>query len=190
MSMSVSSSKMDNLQEMQTAYLIAIAELEATKQDVTKLKQQHIESTLTIASLKEEIARLMEQLLLLKEQKFGKSSEKDPGEPILSSGGNGFIGGLSEIEQVSGYTRKKAGKSCGRSINLDTLPSYTIYHDLDEKDKICSCCNKPLVKIGQDISRQVEALPMRLYYATAFFFIIVTRWILCSINCFINRPEQ
>ena len=66
MSMPVSSSKMDNLQELQTAYLIAIAELEATKQDVTKLKQQHIESTLTIASLKEEIARLMEQLLLLK----------------------------------------------------------------------------------------------------------------------------
>jgi transposase len=163
MSMQTSFSQIGAFQELQASYLIATAELEAARQDVNRLQQQHIESTLEIASLKEEISRLMEQLLLLKKQKFGQSSEKDPGETVILPGEDGFVSDPDKMEQVSGYIRKKSSKSCGRSIDLDALPNYTIYHDLDETNKNCSCCNKPLVKIGQDTSRQVEVLPMRLY---------------------------
>ncbi|MBY0415067.1 MAG: IS66 family transposase [Bdellovibrionales bacterium] len=170
MSMLVSSDKIAEFAELQTAYLIATGELAAAKQEINRLQQEvynlqrkQQESALEMASLKEEVARLMEQLLLLKKQKFGKSSEINPGETIILPGEDNFISDHDKSILVSSYSRQKPSKSRGRNIDLSTLPRYIIYHDLDDEHKNCICCNKPLVKIGQDVSEQLEVLPMRIY---------------------------
>lgn len=76
------------------------------------------------------------------------------GEPINTEG---------ELQVVSGYTRQKGKKSCGRLIDTSNLPRHKIYHDLPESEQICKGCNNHLVKIGEYVSEQLEIFPAKLY---------------------------
>lgn len=104
------------------------------------------------ARLIEENKRLQELLKLAQANRFGKKSET--GElPTLPDAG--------EAVSVKAHTRQK--KSCGRLIDLSLLPRQTVYHDLPEDKKTCTCCHMALKSIGQDISEKLEVIPQRLY---------------------------
>lgn len=120
-------------------------ENEELKEEVSTLKAEN-------DALQNEIVRLKEQLELAKHQRFGKKSEI--GEPLSN-------GEPSYLIQVNAHTRKK--KTKGRLIDLSLLPKRTIYHDLPDDEKVCSCCKKALHRIGEDSSEQIEVLPQRLY---------------------------
>ncbi len=45
------------------------------------------------------------------------------------------------------------------------MPRHQFYHDLPEDHKKCRVCQHDLERIGQEISEQVEVLPLKLYVA-------------------------
>lgn len=140
------------------AYSVSMAEHEEALTKIKALESLQQESNIKIASLEEEINRLKEQVKLMQERRFGKKSEVNAGEAIVNSD-------ESLLQAVSGYTRKKGRKSRGRTIDTSKLPRHQFYHDLLEADKTCTGCNKPLEKMGQEVSEQLEVLPLQLYVA-------------------------
>jgi transposase len=128
-------------------------DIDALKTENQRLKTEN--STLKTENnvLQDEITRLREQLKLAQQRHFGKKSEI--GEPLAEEQDS------SPLVQIAAHARKK--KTKGRLIDLSLLPRRTVYHDLPEDEKNCLCCQKPLSRIGQDVSEQVEVLPQRLY---------------------------
>jgi transposase len=118
------------------------------------LNAEYQDALKKIAALESEIARLTEQLVLMQHQRFGKKTEVSLGEAVVD-----------ETQTVAGYTRKKGHKSAGRLVDTSLLPRQKIIHDLSEAEKLCTGCHHPLSCMGQDISEQLEVLPLQLYVA-------------------------
>ena len=147
----------DRLKQFEAYSLLMVEYEEAIK------KNQYLESTqqaleIKVLSLEEEIVRLKEQVRLMQHRHFGKKSEVQIGEPLADPTS-------SQLQTVSGYTRNKGRKNYGRTIDTSILPRHRVYHDLSEENKICRGCHSALEKIGEEVSEQLEVLPMHLYVA-------------------------
>lgn len=127
-------------------------QIESIQSENNELKAENLSLKTEVNTLQDEVARLKEQLELAKHQRFGKKSEV--GEPLSNTD-------ASKLIHVHAHIRKK--KTKGRLIDLSLLPRRKVYHDLPENEKICTCCDKPLKRIGEDVSEQIEVLPQRLY---------------------------
>ena len=101
-----------------------------------------------VACLREEITELKELLRLQRQRRFGKKGEANKSNDEKASA----------TITVATHTRKK---KIGRLLDTKNLHRYCIVHDLTESEKVCSCCNKPLHSIGQDVSEQVEIIPAK-----------------------------
>ena len=128
---------------------------EESLQEIKHLKSLLQEDKNKIVGLEEEVARLKEQLNLMQHQIFGKKSEAHVGEPINPED--------VQLQVVSGYTRQKGKKSCGRLIDTSKLLRHKIYYDLLDSEKTCKICSNNLVKIGESVSEQIELFPAKLY---------------------------
>ncbi len=119
-----------------------------------------LESVLeTNLALRKEIHSLKEQLDWFKRQVFGKRSEKiiesTPEQPTLFD-----LNLVSKTEeptkQVKGYARKSDNNRDSSKISFpDDIPVTRIIIDLKDHEKICPVTNKPLVKIGDEISQKL-----------------------------------
>jgi len=49
-----------------------------------------------------------------------------------------------------------------RQIDWDKLHQIRHDHDLDEEDKTCLCCGRPMDRIGEDVTRELELQPATL----------------------------
>src|SRR5690349_18241011 len=141
----------DALTQCQTAYSLLMSDYEEALRKIQSLDAK-------VLNLEEEIVRLKEQLKLMQHRQFGKKTEINVGETIIDAND-------SLLQTVSGYTRKKGVKSRGRLIDTSQLPRHQFYHDLPEDHKKCRVCQHDLERIGQEISEQVEVLPLKLYVA-------------------------
>ena len=114
----------------------------------------------------EEVRILYEQIKLLRQQLFGRKSEKSPNNHL-----NIHIKPLFDIPEpededeedeseeiiVPAHTRKKGG----RKPLPDDLPRVEVVHDIPEEEKICSCgCIKK--RIGEEVSEQLDIVPARI----------------------------
>lgn len=106
------------LDQLKMAYMLGF-ELDKAKEEIQHLSSLKQQADIEITSLKEEVARLKEQLQLAQTHRFGKKSEV--GEPISN---------LDKSIVVAAHSRKISKKSCGRTIDTSQLPRYTIRHDL------------------------------------------------------------
>lgn len=59
--------------------------------------------------------------------------------------------------EVKAYRRRQK-----RQIDWDQLPQVRHDHDLEEKDKTCLCCGRPMKCIGEDVTRELEYQPAKL----------------------------
>jgi transposase len=148
----------NSLLQSKLVYSVSLAEYEEAIQKNQNLEALLQASNHRITNLEEEIKRLKEQLQHMHHQRFGKKSEKEVGEPSAE-----LNPGL--LQMVSGYTRKKGLKTQGRTIDTSTLPRHKFYHDLPEEQRTCKGCHAALERIGQDVSEQLEVLPLQLYVA-------------------------
>jgi len=110
----------------------------------------------------------LQELLLLRYRQFAQKSEKLPKEEQLQA----WLFNETEthskekdtdeerlnIIKVSSHKRRKRG----RKPLPSNLPAEEIIHDLSEEEKICSCCNNQLKKIGEDKSEELEYIPAQL----------------------------
>ncbi len=106
---------------------------------------------------------LIEQIRLLRQQMFGRKSEKmSPVPPNTQK----TIFDMPEHEDteeeaeeivIPAHTRKKPGR---RSLPED-LPREEIIHDIPEEEKICACgCMKK--RIGEEVSEQLDIIPAQV----------------------------
>lgn len=123
-------------------------------------------------ALQEENARLYLAIRQLKQQHYGRKSEKlDVELPQLPGLQNLFDeAGLEPAEepeeetseQVVDPKKPEKKKKPGRRPLPKDLPRERIVHDLPETKKQCTCCGHPMVKFGEETSEQLEYIPAQL----------------------------
>jgi transposase len=131
-----------DFQKLEMAYNLRGIELDTLRERVT--------------SLEEEVARLKELLKLQQDRLFGKKSEANLGtnEPGIVDPANTDP---NTVVTVASHTRKKRGP---RTLDTINLPRYSVIHDLPLGQQICNCGN-PLHFVRDDISEQLEVIPVR-----------------------------
>jgi transposase len=152
-------------------------ELNTEKEKTNKLNCELTEAQKETNSLNQELKIAQEKITWFEEQfkinrqrQFGRSSERsnedNQGYPkqqlLFDAAVADDIETKAETENIT-YTRRKPKqkKGCGRKLDTSKLPRERIVHDISEVDKKCSCGNE-LVKIGENISEQLEFIPATL----------------------------
>lgn len=64
-----------------------------------------------------------------------------------------------DTEPAPPSRRKRRRHEHGRNPLPDNLPRIEIEHDLDENEKPCPCCGEVRLRIGQEVSEQLEIIP-------------------------------
>ncbi|MFT3742417.1 MAG: IS66 family transposase [Gammaproteobacteria bacterium] len=153
--------KQKNLSCLQAAYHSGLGLYELWQENHWLRSQLH-RSEMAVETLLDEVNRLKEQLKLAQSRHFGK--KRDSGDlplvPALSM--DLTLDTTNPTITVCAHSRKKGPKS-GRLIDLSSLPSFQIHHDLD--DKTCYSCHQALRMMGTETSEQLEMLPQRFYRA-------------------------
>jgi transposase len=117
------------------------------------------------------IQHLLEQFILLRHKQFGISSEHISGQGRLFDEVEVLAAGTSEAQDtalippetpVSSDAAKPEAKARGKRASLPPeLPRVDIVHDVPESERTCPC-GTPMVVIGQQISEQLDIVPMQI----------------------------
>jgi len=156
--------------EQQVADAKGQAERQSTEsaQQVAELERVLDETSATYQSLQETHAATLEELAWYKRWAFGRRQER-----FTEGQGQGHLFELdsppaaespesatpeAEAEsEVKGHRRRKK-----RKIDWDKLRQIRHEHDLKPEEKVCSCCNREMACIGEDITRELEFEPAKL----------------------------
>ncbi len=164
----------DDLEQCQQLLLAAYKQSVQLEGQAAKAEQRVVEISRvldeTAASYQEiqnEHATTLEQLAWFKRWVFGRKRER-----IGDAQGQGHLFELdplpeSETEdsaseqeaevEIKGHRRRK-----NRKIDWDKLQQVRHEHDLPEEEKTCSCCDRPMDRIGEDVTRELEFQPSKL----------------------------
>ncbi len=107
-------------------------------------------------------ARLMDNLRLSQQARFGRKSEKlsdDDDNPMLPGIGQVFDEASVDVEPKK-QAKKRAAQG-GRKPLPEKLPREEATHDIQEHEKVCSC-GHPLHCIGKEESEQLEVIPAQV----------------------------
>ena len=117
------------------------------------------------AALKLQVQSLQEQVALLKRYIFGHKSEKLP-PGLMADSIDLFAGELPSCEtlpetvQIPAHQRVLQAKpGHGREMLPDNLPCEVTTLDVSEAEKICPCCGKARVCIGNDVREELDIIP-------------------------------
>lgn len=114
-----------------------------------------------LASAREVIADLKEQLDWFKKQFFGAKSERliDDDQEQLQFPGLEVFQEEAEETTVKGHIRKKSFQEKTKIEYPQDLPKEQTFLDLPEDQKICPITGEPLKKIGEEISQKLAYNP-------------------------------
>ena len=120
------------------------------------------------------ILELYEQLRLARRRMFGPSSESHAGQAWLfdeaealaqaAPEAGGDTAQLPPATEPSVQTPAEAGKKKVRGKRKPLpieLPRIDVIHDVPEAERTCAC-GTPMVEIGQDVSEQLDIVPMQV----------------------------
>ena len=122
-----------------------------------------------IATFKEEISILKEQLAWFKKQIFGQKSERIVADlatqPLLPEIATADSHAKEPEKEKISYERIKRPRNCGGdTISFpDDLPVKRVELDIPECEKICPESGEPLVCIGHDVSRKLGRSPEQFF---------------------------
>jgi len=149
------------LVEQQNAHLAVVA---AMHQEAAAIRQE----------AHDYVMRMLEQATLARQRMFGTSSEQmsaqsrlfDEAEVLAQTSTEAQDTAPIEPEQpvaVDAPSGKLSVKPArGKRVALATgLPRVDVLHDVPEADRTCAC-GTPMVEIGQDISEQLDIVPMQV----------------------------
>lgn len=123
----------------------------------------------------EQITRIIEQLVLARHRQFGVSSEQLAGQARLfdeaevlaqtTSAADDIAPILPESAAGDDHAKKPANaahsKRGKRSALPVALPRIDVIHDVPEHQRTCPC-GTPMIAIGQDVSEQLDIVPMQV----------------------------
>ncbi|HYX34380.1 MAG TPA: IS66 family transposase [Oligoflexus sp.] len=120
------------------------------------------------ARLREDVAYLEELVKLFRHQKFGSKSEanRHPGEQLLFNEAEGDSDLASqgpepeETESQPGTTKPK-GKPARKALP-ERIPRIERIIDLPEHERVCPVSGKPLHRIGEEITEQLDIVPAKV----------------------------
>ena len=141
----------------------------ATSKNANALKSVSIEVSSDsdlkrqVAALTERNRYLAEQLELLKRHIFGHRSEKLPASLDSASAidlfGSEAVPVPAEIVPVHAHERATNPKGHGRAVLPENLPCEVIQLDVPDSEKICSCCGKDRIRMGEDTRDELDIIP-------------------------------
>ena len=133
----------------------------AQKEEVIEQKEEALaQKDSQLAQWQSKYESILEQWRLAQQKQFGKRSEVSPGQGEL------FDESLTDLEEDTteletetiSYTRAKPKR---QRLPQD-LPRERVVLDLPESEKVCSCCNGALHRIGEDSSEKLDFTPAQL----------------------------
>jgi len=116
------------------------------------------------------IEYLLEQFVLLRHRQFGSSSEILSGQGRLFDEAETLATATTEADDiapipnapVTSSASKPAAKARGKRAPLPAeLPRVVVIHDVPEAERTCPC-GTPMVKMGQQVSEQLDIVPMQI----------------------------
>ena len=141
----------------------------ASEQRAAELNRVLEETSASYEELQQEHAATLDELAWYKRWAYGRRRER-----LQEDQGQGHLFELdldqattpdlpkaaspdNDIE-VQGHLRRRKK----REIDWDKLPQIRHEHDLLPEEKVCSCCRRPMDRIGEDITRELELQPAKL----------------------------
>jgi hypothetical protein len=144
------------------------------EQRVAELDQVLDATAASFKELKQEHAATLDELAWYKRWAFGRRRERftegegqghlfDLDFPVAEESEESATPPQQAETEVKGHRRRRK-----RQIDWDKLRKIIHDHDLNDEEKLCSCCGRQLDRIGQDITRELEFEPAKLVGHTAF----------------------
>lgn len=139
--------------------------IEQQRRAIAQIEAQAIEQIR--AQTLEHIRYLYEQIALMRRRQFGASSESMSGQARLFDEAEVLAGespGDEDETRDADATEAKAKSTRvrGKRAPLPAeLPRVDIVHEVPESERVCAC-GTPMVVIGEDISEQLDLVPMKV----------------------------
>jgi transposase len=139
-----------------------------SEQKVAELGRVLDETAASFEELKQAHAATLDELAWYKRWAFGRRRER-----FTEGKGQGHLFELDfpladDLEETAaahqeGETEVKSHRRRRkRQIDWDKLRKVVHKHDLNDEEKLCSCCGRPMDCIGEDITRELEYEPAKL----------------------------
>ena len=139
-----------------------------SEQEVAELNRVLDETAASYQQLQQEHTATLDELAWYKRWTFGRRRERlreddrqghlfDLDSPANEPEDSAHPHQEAEVE-IKGHRRRRKK----REIDWDKLPQIRHNHDLDDEEKICSCCGLPKDCIGEDLTRELEYQPPKL----------------------------
>ena len=141
-------------------------DLAALQQELLHTRAVLAETALTCESQQAQLAKLREELELLKRYLFGRKSERhvpDPRQGLLPLGEDGEAAAPPPpvAEEEITYRRRRRGH--GWSELPKNLPREEVLLDVPEHERQCAACGEALTRIGEDRSERLHLVPPRVW---------------------------
>ncbi|MFV1969194.1 MAG: IS66 family transposase [Pirellulaceae bacterium] len=155
-------------QQVSDAKLQAERQAAESAQRVEELERVLDETATTYQELQQTHAVTLEELDWYKRWTFGRRRERfTDGEgqghlfeldsPLADESQESATPDAESGSEVKSYQRRKK-----RKIDWDKLRQIRHDHDLKPEEQLCSCCNRQMDRIGEDVTRELEFEPAKL----------------------------
>lgn len=137
-------------------------------EDVQTLRALVAEQRATIEQLEREKAGLAHRLGLALRRIYGRSSERiDPKQLVLFGRSMQQAAGTMEAatadqDEGASPTSSRRRQGHGRRRLPADLPRHRLEHPVAEGELNCPCCQRPRVRIGEEVSEQLDYTPASL----------------------------
>jgi transposase len=129
---------------------------------VAELERENEKLALKATALERENKILREEVASLRQARFGRSSERIASDQ-LALFLNGEFQAAPVPESVASSAEPPAAakkqNAHGRSVFASNLPRQVVESDLPDGERVCQCCGKTLVLIGEDVSERGHVIP-------------------------------
>jgi transposase len=137
--------------------------------DPAVLQRMIRELLTTLQQRDQQLAGVQHRLDLLLRRLYGPKAERfDPNQPTLFDGLTPPpqpVPAAAPPAEANGAAATPARRpnGHGRKRLPDNLPRHRREYDLNETEKLCPCCQTPRLKIGEEISEQLDYQPASLF---------------------------
>ena len=145
----------------------------ASQKSANAMAQDHLrQGHERLAQAHNRIDYLLEQILLGRRRMFGASSEQSDGQAHLFNEAEVFALGSTEEQDLAVIPEardpatpntppdRKAPRGKRAPLPAE-LERVEVLHDVPESERVCPC-GTPMVVIGQDVSEQLDIVPMQI----------------------------
>ncbi|QJC55206.1 hypothetical protein HC248_00484 [Polaromonas vacuolata] len=153
-----------NIEALNEALKTLLVAQQAACEQAAQLAYQHAVQAIRLDA-HEYIVRMLEQAVLARQRMFGASSEQLSAQSRLFDEAEALAQSSTEAQdlapiaaEVLPAVKLARGKRAPLPAQLERVD---VVHDVPESDRTCPC-GTPMVEIGQDISEQLDIVPMQV----------------------------